>query len=237
MTNYIDPMDSAVEEAERPFTMFGQLETSASFVMFVNSKKVAWIEGQDNPRDRRTEVTMIINPIEESGLVNLSTKNVICSNNNEWATIVWPSLRDECKVANLREADRKWFKVETVKTGKTFVSKKTGETVANTTFKFVAMFNTHAECAAAYLADGNSIRTDATKGTLNGGAHSTMDDAAAIDMTPNDERRQTALAFLPALVNAAKKDKTVLSSTFASMPMISEFFTVNSPEVVALLNA
>lgn len=235
-TMTLDPMDTAVSEAERPNYIYGQLEASASFVMFANKKKVNWVDGQDDPRERRTEVNILINPIEETGFTSFFTRSVICSNSNEWATIIWPSLRDECKVANLREADRKWVKVETVKTGRTYTN-RSGQTVENTTFKFIALYQTQADCAAAYLADGNAIRTDATKGTLSGGAHSTMDDAAAIDMTPNDERRQTALAFLPALVNAAKKDKTVLSSTFAGMPMISEFFTVNSPEVVALLNA
>lgn len=238
MSTMIDPMDSAVSEAERPNYIYGQLEASASFVMFANKKKVNWVDGQDDPKDRRTEVNILINPIEETGFTNFFTRSVICSNNNEWATIVWPSLRDECKVANLREADRKWVKVETVKTGRTYTN-RSGQTVENTTFKFVALYQTQADCVAAYLADGNSVRTDPTKGTLNGNGHSAMDDAGAIDMTPNadNEERKAALAFLPPLVNASKKDKTVLASTFASMPMISKFFTVDSPEVVALLNA
>lgn len=237
MSTMIDPMDTAVAEAERPNYIYGQLEATASFVMFANKKKVNWIDGQDAPRDRRTEVSILIYPIEETGFTNFFTRSVICSNNNEWATIIWPSLRDECKVANLREADRKWVKVEVVKTGRSYTN-KTGQTIDNTTFKFLAIYQSHAECAAAYLADGNAVRSDATKGVLNGGGHSAMDDAGAIDMTPNanNEERKAALAFLPALVKAANGNKQMLESTFAGMPMINKYFDVNSPEVTALLN-
>lgn len=242
MSTMIDPMDTAVAEAERPNYIYGQLEATASFVMFASKKKVQWIEGQDDPRERRTEVNLLVNPIEETGLTNFFTRSVICSNNNEWATIIWPSLRDECKVANLREADRKWVKVETVKTGRTYTN-RSGQTVENTTFKFVAMYQTKDECIAAYMNDGNMIRTDPTKGTLNGNGHGAVleeDNAAMlVDMTPNadNNERQAALAFLPALVKAANGNKEMLKVTFAGMPMISKYFNVDSPEVTRLMAA
>ena len=67
MSAYLDPMNAAVEEAERPNFIYGQLEVSAAFVQFVNSKKIVWTE-HDDPKNRSTEVTMVINPIEETGM-------------------------------------------------------------------------------------------------------------------------------------------------------------------------
>jgi len=52
MSAYLDPMNSAVEEAERPNFIYGQLEVSAAFIQFVNKKKTIWTE-HDDPKERR----------------------------------------------------------------------------------------------------------------------------------------------------------------------------------------
>ncbi len=231
MSQVLDPMDSAIEEAERPNFIYGQLEASASFVMFANKRKVAWTE-MDDPKERRTEVSMLVNPIEETGLTNFFTRSVICSNNNEWATIVWPSLRDNCKVANLREAHQKWVKAEIVKTGRSYIN-KSGDKVENTTFKFVALFNSKEACAADYLNEGGVNKTQAP---INDSGHGMTDAAMDIDMSSTSERT-TAEAFLPALVKMANGNADMLAQQIAGIPMVAKFFTVNSPEVQKLLKA
>lgn len=235
MSTMIDPMEMAVTEAERPNYLYGQLETSAEFVMFAGGKKVAWSEGIDDPKDRKVEVALIINPIEESGLTNLSTRNVICENWNEWGKIVWPSLRDDCGIANLREADKKWFKVESVKTGRSYISKKTGERVENTTFKFVGVFDTKEECVADYLADGNiDNKSKVAEPALNDGGHTMADAAMEVDMT---SEKETAKNFLPALVKMSQGNMDMLKQHIQNTPMIAKFFTIDSPEVQELLKA
>lgn len=231
MSQALDPMDTAVEEAERPNFIYGQLEASASFVMFANRKKVAWTE-IDDPKERRTEVSMLVNPIEETGLTNFFTRSVICSNNNEWATIVWPSLRDECKVSNLREAHLKWVKAEIVKTGRSYIN-KSGDKVENTTFKFVALFDSKEACAADYLGEGGTNKAQAP---INGGGHTTTEMAAEVDMSPTAER-DTALSFLPALVKMSNGNRDMLAQQIKGTPLIAKFFTIDSPEVQQLLAA
>lgn len=229
MSQTLDPMASAVEEAERPNYLYGELEASAEFVMFANKRKVQWNDQLDDPKDRRTEVTLIINPLEETGLTNLSTRSVICSNYNEWAKIIWPSLRDDCGVANLREADKKYVKAEVVKTGRTYTNRN-GDKVENTTFKFIAIFDDKNACVADYLSEGGKNKTE----TLDDSGHdmSAMD----IDMSPTVER-ETAAAFLPALVKMSNGNRDMLAQQINDMPLVAKHFTIESPEVQELLAA
>ena len=232
MSTYLDPMNTAVEEAERPNFIYGQLEVSAAFIQFVNKKKTVWTE-HDDAKERRTEVTMVINPIEETGLTQLFTRSTICGNRGEWADIIWPSLRDVCGIKELRAADKKFVKVEVVKTGRKYTNKN-GEEVENTTFKFHGLFADKAGCVSAFSADGGT-----PKSTLNVAPPNNPGDPMAIDMTPNASNleRENSKAFLPMLIKAAGGDTNQLKTLIASMSPLNKYFSVDSPEVVELLNA
>ena len=222
----LDPMAAAVSEAERPNYVYGQVEITAAFVQFQNRKKIVWTE-HDDPKDRRTEVTFVINPIEETGMTSLFTRSMICGNRGEWADIVWPSLRDDCGVKELRSADKKWVKVEVVKTGRKYTNRN-GEEVENTTFKFLGLYDDHAACAAAFTADGGKPKA----------ASNDDNPAGDIDMTPTAEiaEREMCKTFLPPLVKAANGNRQQLAQNLAAMAPLNKYFTVDSPEVVALLN-
>lgn len=230
MSAYLDPMNSAVEEAERPNFIYGQLEVSAAFVQFVNKKKIVWTE-HDDPKERRTEVTMVINPIEETGMTQLFTRSTICGNRGEWADIIWPSLRDVCSIKELRSADKKFVKVEVVKTGRKYTNRN-GEEVENTTFKFHALFVDKASCVSAFSADGGTPKNTLVTAPVTG-------DPMAIDMTANANNleRENSKQFLPMLVKAANGDLNQLKTTLAAMSPLNKYFTVDSPEVQALLKA
>lgn len=233
MSTYLDPMNTAVEEAERPNFIYGQLEVSAAFIQFVNKKKTIWTE-HDDPKERRTEVTMVINPIEETGLTQLFTRSTICGNRGEWADIIWPSLRDVCGIKELRAADKKFVKVEVVKTGRKYTNKN-GEEVENTTFKFHGLFSDKDSCVNTFSADGGTP----IRNTLHTAPSANPSDPAAIDMTPNanNAERQNSLLFLPMLIKAAAGDVNQLKTMMSSMSPLNKYFTVDSPEVVELLKA
>lgn len=233
MSTYLDPMNTAVEEAERPNYIYGQLEVSAAFIQFVNKKKTVWTE-HDDPKERRTEVTMVINPIEETGLTQLFTRSTICGNRGEWADIIWPSLRDVCGIKELRAADKKFVKVEVVKTGRKYTNKN-GEEVENTTFKFLGLYADKSGCVSAFSADGGTP----IKNTLHTAPTNNPGDPMAIDMTPNANNleRENSKAFLPMLIKAAGGDTNQLKVLIASMSPLNKYFTVDSPEVVELLKA
>lgn len=221
-----DPWASAVEDAERGDFLWGQIQVDVNFVMLKKGQpKRSWGEG-DDPKERSTEVSFTLNPIEEMGLTKLIQRSVLSDARGEWGRIVWPSLRDACGLKELRPLDGKFVKIETVKNGRKWTDKN-GVQQEGTTFKFHAVFDAQATCANDYLGAGGSDK-------------STVPDNGAmdVDMSQNiNQELETAKAFLPAIVKSAAGNKTILQQALNGMPMISKFFTIESPEVLALMGA
>lgn len=218
-TQFLDPFDAATEAGERQPTYFGKMDCTASFVALIKGQgKVAWNEAMGQEQ-RRTEVALRLDPIDAMNLTRAVERNVIAES-REWTGIVWASLRD-LGVRNAREINGKYAKVELVKSGRSWTNKD-GATVEGTTLKFLALYNSKAECEAAWESEnGGTVAHSqpATNGNGNGA----------------DPGRETALQFLPALVKGANGDRQVLAQTIASMPMISKYFTIDSAEVQMLL--
>lgn len=233
MTISNNPYAVAVEEAERSFINYGQVQVTCSFVVLKKGeKKRPWIEGQDEHKDRSTEVSILINPIPETGLTKLTERSIIAGPTGEWGKIVWPSLRDACGVTDLQAIDNKYCKAELVKNGRTWVDKN-GEKAEGTTFKFHAIYDTQEACAEAYLADGNTSRT---------ATETSGDDAAmAIDMSPapasDVAEKEAAKIFLAAVVKQSNGNKDALATTLKALPGLNKFFTIDSPEVAQLMAA
>lgn len=231
MTN--DPFAVAVEVAERGNFMYGQIQVTAQFVALQKGVgKSTFIDGVHKPEDRRTEITFVLNPIEQSGMTQLITRSMLAES-AEWTRIVWPSLRDGCKMTQVRELDNKFAKIELVKNGRKWNDKNTGEEREGTTMKFHAVYKDQAACVTAYLADGNSVRDNNDTNNSDGAA------AMAVDMTPNADNpeRSAMLQFLPALIKQANGNTQMLDQLLNSMPMIKKYFNLTSPEVQQLLNA
>lgn len=219
-TQVLDPFDAATEAGERQPTYFGKVDCTASFVALIKGQgKMLWTEAH-GPEQRRTEVAIRLDPIDAMNLTRAVERNVIAES-REWTGTVWASLRD-LGVRNAREINGKWAKVELVKSGREWINRE-GQKVEGTTFKFVALYNSKAECEAAWDAEngGGAAQSQTSNGNGN--------DA--------DTGRATALQFLPALVMQAGKDKAKLALLLSEMPIISKYFTVDSPEVQALLAA
>jgi hypothetical protein len=225
-TQILDPFDAATEAGERQPVYFGKLDVTASFVALIKGQgKVVWHEGL-GIEQRRTEIAIRLNPIDAMNLTRMVERSIIAES-REWARIVWASLRD-LGVRNAREINGKWAKVELVESGRSWVNRE-GQTVKDTTFKFLALYNTQAECEAAWEAEnGGSV---AHSPASNGAAASNGNSSA------ENVERDTALQFLPALVAQAGGDRAKLAQLLAGMPLISKHFTVDSPEVQQLLAA
>lgn len=108
-------------------------------------------------------------------------------------------------------------------------------------FKFIALYDTENECRAAYLASGNHAAAPAMVSSTPDGSGPTPA-AAPIDTTETD--KQTGLAFLKVIVPNACNGKTTLEEkkiavtvALAQYPTVNKFFTVDSPEVTALIGA
>lgn len=225
--SYVDPFDAATQAGERLDTLYGKVDVSATFVKLIKGVgKQPWSES-DGVDARRTEVQITLNPLDCTGLTLLVERRLIAES-RDWSGIVWPSLRD-LGLKNVRELNGKFVKAETVKTGRTYTNKR-GETSEETTFKFAAVFNTAAEATAAYYAE---------RGGGDGDPMAIPMGTPATNVSPNGNgngaERETALQFVGALVKQAGGDRGKLAGLIAQMPMISKYFTVDSPEVVELL--
>jgi hypothetical protein len=224
--SYVDPFDAATQAGERLDTLYGRVDVSATFVKLVKGVgKQVWIES-DGAEARRTEVQITLNPLDATGLTLLVERRLIAES-RDWSGIVWPSLRD-LGLKNVRELNGKWVKAEMVKTGRTYTNKR-GDTSEETTFKFLAVYNTNDEATAAYFA---------ARGGGDGDPMAIPMGAPATNISTNgngNAERETALQFVSALVKQAGGDRGKLAGLIAQMPLISKYFTVDSPEVADML--
>lgn len=226
-----DPFEAAREAAERPTAYYGKMDVSASFVKLVKGVgKQPWTEA-DNIQDRRTAVTMILNPIEATGATFLVQREVIAES-REFSGIIWPSLK-ALGLKSMRDLHGKYVRAEMAKTGETYTSKR-GETQERTTLHFTHIFDTAEQATAAYYAErGHGDESGAGAVDMSHGAG-----APATNISTNgngNAERDTALQFLAALVKQAGGDKGKLAGMISQMPLIAKYFTADSPEVANLM--
>jgi hypothetical protein len=218
----LDPWNDATNAGERSGVFYGRIDANAQHVVLQKGTgKAPFNPNVHSHDDRRTELFISLNPLDEMNLTKAIERNVIAES-REWSGIVWASLRT-LGLTNARELHGKYAKCELVKTGRTW--QKNGETVEGTTFKFLALYKSREECAAAFRAD-------------RGGSQPAADEDVPFDTAPapaNNHERETALKFLEPIVKASNGDRNVLSITIAGMPLLAKFFTVDSPEVQALM--
>jgi len=214
-----DPFDGIEQVApiESTGEYYGLVNVKVSFVKFVQDDQGAWstIEfdpGKHDEKDRRRDIWFQIEPLSEKA--TFIAERHITAESKEWQEIVWKSLK-EIGFLSLRDVDGKYVKYRNVPTGK-----KTKAGKDKTTFEFLALYNTRAEAEAA-------------KNNSDGNGQSAQPAAQAAPAQP--EEKQIALTFLTALAKAAHGDKNKLAVQIAQYPVVSKFYTIDSPEVAALL--
>jgi hypothetical protein len=224
-----DPFEAATKAGEGRNTYYGKAEVTAGFVTLKKGVgKQAFNDQLDDIRERRTEVKIVVNPIDAMGLTILLQRDLIAES-AEWSRYTWASLRDKCNLKNVRELNGKWCKLTLQATGETYTTKR-GETQERKAFVFEAIYQTAQEATAAYEADGGMINT----------ARAQDDPAMAVDMghgagSNGNAERETALQFLKVLVKQAGGDKDKLAASIARFPITSQYFTTDSPEVVNMM--
>ena len=229
-----DPFEAATQAGEGRNTYYGRVDVSASFVTLKKGVgKQAFNEQLDDVRDRRTQVTIVVNPIDAMGLSILLQRDLIAES-AEWSRYTWASLRDKCGLKNVRELNGKWAKLTLQGTGETYTTKR-GETQERKAFVFEAIYQTAQEATAAYHADTGGGHEDNPAGDvdMSHGAGGPVTNISA-NGNGNDTERETAKAFLQALVKQSGGDKSRLAASIAQIPMIAKYFTADSPEVVEM---
>jgi hypothetical protein len=234
-TQLVDPWESANEAKAPQFSneIWGQVEARSWYcVLEKGAGKVEFNPDLHNPDQRRTAIEIIVHPLPDMGLTFDVTRSMIAES-HEWASIVLPSIRDMglhpralngvwVKIANTALTDRKGSPVT--------YTDSNGIEKERKTIKFLKLFASEDECRADYLASS--------------GKHSAVNTQhnEKTDSNSGDKERQTALAFLKVFVQNACRGQSdidvirnLLASQLATQPLISKFFTVDSPETIELI--
>jgi len=231
----VDPWESANEAKAPQFSneIWGQVEARSWYcVLEKGTGKVEFNPDLHSPDQRRTAIEIIVHPLPDMGLTFDVTRSMIAES-HEWASIVLPSIRDLglhpralngvwVKAANATLTDRKGAPVT--------YTDSNGIEKERRTIKFLKLFSDEAECRADYLASSGKHATASTQ-------HEEKPDSNS-----GDKERQTALAFLKVFVQNTCRGQSdidvirkMLASQLTTQPLISKYFTVDSPETIELI--
>jgi len=253
MTYNNDPWERAENPQTRSSEFWGQVEISLYNAVLVKGVgKAPFDPQQHKPEQMVTGIDIHIAPLAEQN-VSFQVSRSMIAESKEWASLVLPSIK--ALGLSVRELNGKWARVGQKGTGSNYTN-QSGETRERTTFEFIKVFATEDECRADFLANGHpmpdleqtgangSTNTNAngTYGGASGGTSGGHAPAQAQAAPPNNTERETALKFLRVIVeNAARgqSDLTVVRNTvaaqIATMPLVSKYFTVDSPETMNLI--
>jgi hypothetical protein len=230
-----DPFDTAEDPQEIKYSneYFGEAGVDAFFCVLEKGHGKVPFDPNYHSIDRRlTAVVIGIIPVPASGL-NFSVDRDYIAEFRDWNAITLPSLK---KLGiSLRDLDGRYVHAKLTETGETYTT-KAGETKEKTVFEFLEVFDTLEACEAAYEAKFGSRqeKQDIPFKLDNNGSKSPAEGQSM--------EKTTAEKFLKVAVENACRGQTDLEAAreavgaqIAKMPMISKFFTVDSPETMNLM--
>ena len=226
-----DPFAVADDAKLPPLTYFGQLFVDAHFVVLRKGVgKVPFDPAQHKPEERRTSIKIDLVPLPEMNLQWQVSRELIAESRN-WAALVLPSLK--ALGVSSRELNKCWVKMELIETGRDYTDKN-GNEKKETTMRFLSFYPDQDACRAAYLT-GRPASGD-------GDGHNAANIAAEIPGFAPAEGPERAVAqqFIEPLAKQARiqnqaNPRAKMVELIAANPLVSRFFTVDSPEVVAVL--
>lgn len=200
-----DPFAAAVADAESVNHLFGKMTAEAQFIVLRTGEKARAWIEGESIENRMVQITFRLNPLDVMGMTKAIEKQVK-SGFSDFTRIVWPSLQKlGCK--NPGEINDKYVHVEMVP------QQKGSEW---TTFKFLNVYETEGDCIKAW---------EVFKG---------KDASPAVSQT-NDANRLAALQFLSHVVLQNKDNAVALEAALKTTPLVKDFFTITSPEVIEIL--
>lgn len=228
-----DALRAATEAGKSSGQIFAQVAVSAEFVVLKKGVgKIPFDEGQHAPNERRTAITLMLSPLAETGLSYGINREVIAES-RDWGRIIWPSIQAQ-GIDYAGDIDQKFARVQMVGTGQTWTGRD-GKTRENTVPKFLEFFDTEEECRNAYYAAGGSDRSDAADDDAGGAAAMAHKNTNGAGKAEGGAGKDLALEFARVLAVQADGDKEKLASLISNTPQVAQHFTVDSPEIQALL--
>lgn len=219
MEQVYDPWAAAADPQVREGSgrWFGQVYIDVwACVLKKGAGKVPFDPTQHNVNDRLTAIKMELIPLTEHN-VGFTLMREMIAEFGGWPKVVLPSIK--ALGVDLRTIDKAWVSVELKPTGRKYTSKE-GEAKEETTFAVVAVFKDQAACQEAFT-------------LFNAG----REDNAVAPVAPanNSKEKDTASQFIKPLWNASNGDQNMMAEMLAGNPLTSKYFTINSPEVQAVM--
>jgi hypothetical protein len=222
-----DPYAAAMNAEENTSrTYFGQITVDSWFcVLEKGVGKRPFDPNTDKVQDRKTCIQMFLQPVSVARFNDVIQRDMIAEFGKDWLKIARPSLA--AIGHDLRSIHMQWVEVEMVQHG-TYTN-KSGEEKPLTAFRFVRTFASEADADTAYAAH------------YSGGAQTPAAGSFNADGTPTnggnggDKQREVAAKFLAPLWKSAGGDLDKFQTMIASNPVTKRFFTITSPEVMALV--
>jgi hypothetical protein len=210
-----DPWDAAGNPPERQTTSrwFGRLFLDVWACALIKGQgKVPFDDQVHDASQRLTAVQMEVQPLSDYD-VTFTLERDLIAEFGAWPKVTLPSIK--ALGVDLRTLNKKWVAVEFKPTGRTYTGRD-GEEKQETTFVVMGVYDTEAECRAAYQ------------------AFNADEPPFAVD-EEDTKARATAAMFIGPLWAQAGQDKTKMADLLGKTPIVSEFFTIDSPEVVAVI--
>ncbi len=223
-----DPWDDAINPPARDFEIYGQVKVDVYYLFFPGGGQAPVpFDPNNHPEDKRaTQIEMQIIPIAEQN-ISWDVKQKYLSFSKEWQKITLPSIKDT-GVTDLRTLKDRFARIAQVPGFRPRKDKNTGEDTGEfwSTFKFIEVYPDEATCKAAF-----------------GGSPASKE--AEQEAVPNvaDQERSVMLTFAKVIV--ADKARTitdreelikVLELELANNVALAKHFTVNTPEIQALID-
>ena len=224
MTYENDPLESAANVTFGPRDYFGQVQVDAYYCVLIKGQGKMLFDPAVHSADmRRTALDINILPLPGTTRDSRPIHRELIAESAEWSRIVLPSIK-ALGLPGPKALVGAWVRYQMVPTGRKYTDKSTGAQKDATTIKFVAVYATEAECRAAF---------DAYQAQPDVAPRSEQQPAGAA----SNPERAAAYEFLKVIVAQHKSNPAALAATIAANPIISKYFTVDSPETKALLAA
>lgn len=219
MSDAFDRADSAKPASPK---FYGQISVNAYDVVLIKGQgKVRFDPAQHKPGELRTAIDLTVTLLSESIRKSDKLERGLVAESAEWTRFTLPSLK-ALGFAGLRSLNGTWCALEFEPTGQTYTAND-GTVKEKTAFKFVALYADEASCRNAYFAENSGIEAAPTQTTQPAPAPVASDEKAI------------ATQFLKALVANANGDMGKLATLIAGYPVVSKYYTADSPEVLAML--
>lgn len=234
-----DPYAVAQETAERPPEFYGELNVECWFCALVKGQGKVPFDAAIHDR-RSTAIDLVVMPLSDHNITNAFERSTL-DWARDWTRITWPSLK-ALGITSLRDVSSgRWCKFTWAPTGEKYRAKdqngNEGEERERTAFKFLALYNSEAECRAAYYADTGKTPPDSEGVSEIPGFESKAQpaQAQAAPANGNGKARETAKQFIRAFAKMKKYSIEATRQACANQPAITSVFDLNSPEFVEIV--